>query len=29
MLIKRKDKKKVKVLYKEKFSDVKINFIQI
>ena len=29
MLIKRKDKKKVRALYKEKFSRVKINFIQI
>ena len=29
MLIKRKDKKKMKTLYKEIFLRVKVNFIQI
>ena len=29
MLMKKKDKKKVRTLYEEKFSRVKINFIQI
>ena len=29
LLMKRKNKKKIKALYEEKFSRVKINFIQI